>query len=142
MQVQILGLTKVSSAEGPFFINLFTIMTITYDTDVDILTIHLADLPVTTTEELQPGVLADYNQTSLVRVEVLSARSRHRQVLAGLLSVVTLTLAGLVGAKFTEITEVDNMPVYPRIPLPECLNDPAYRKGLSELLERIQQDRP
>lgn len=37
-----------------------------------------------------------------------------------------------------KIVEVDNMPEYPRIPLPEWLNDPTFRKELGELLERIE----
>ena len=52
-------------------------MKVTYDPDVDVLSIVLSDAPVEQSDEDKPGVILDYDaQGRIVGVEILDA-SRH-----------------------------------------------------------------
>ncbi len=55
-------------------------MKVSYDTQVDILTIILSDAPVAESDEDKPGVILDYDAAgNVVSLEVLDASTRVAQ---------------------------------------------------------------
>jgi uncharacterized protein YuzE len=52
-------------------------MKVTYDVQADALYIELKDLPVGETDELSPGIVADYDSNgNIIGIEVLAASKR------------------------------------------------------------------
>ena len=55
-------------------------MKITYDQETDTITIRLKDIPISDSDELQEGVVADYdNEGNIVGLEIFEASKRVTQ---------------------------------------------------------------